>query len=380
MKKITSILIFITISTLAFAKNDKQIIPITVTGNGKNIEEAKLNALRSAIEQTYGAFISSETKVLNEELTKDEITSISVGNINSYDLVSETQLSDGRYSITLIATVSLSKLSQFAQSKGVKVNFDGEQFGIDVKLKLLNEEAEKKSIASLITVCNSILSKSLDYSISAQKPIKYDKEYLVALSIECSSNKNIRKFYDLWENTLKCISMTKNEQKDYITMNQEIYRIDGYFLRSVDSYKKLIAFLADANKYIFNFNIDMGNHKINASFVTIDFKGADGIRMRSNFRTYNNICINSFYPDIKYSFPIVGDNRYPSQCEFLKYYISPDKKSGYCNVVWQYLQGKQSFETESLIKKNALKYNLTYYYVADLNHIENIKNITIRGL
>jgi hypothetical protein len=173
--------------------------------------------------------------------------------------------------------------------------------------------------------------------------------------------------------------MTKNEQKQYISMNEKIYQIDGCFLRSEDSYKKLIAFLADANKYIFNFNINIGNNNINASLGTIDFEYSEN-RRRSNFKSYNNIGINSFYPEIKYSFPIVGINGNVSQNDFLKYYISPEKQSAYCSGVWQLSQGRQFFGTVSLIKKNSLKYNLTYYYVADLSHIENIKNITIRGL
>jgi hypothetical protein len=198
---ITAFLSFFFLYNQSFAKEQSSVV-ITVTGTGKDISEAKTQALRSAISQAYGVFISSETTILNDELVKEEIVSITKGNIEKYDVASEIHLPDGRYSITLTATVSLSKLSQFAQSKGVKVNFNGEEFGTDVKLKLLNEEAEKRAIASLITVCNSILSKSLDYSISAQKPIKYENDYLLALSIECSSNENIRKFYDIWENTL----------------------------------------------------------------------------------------------------------------------------------------------------------------------------------
>ena len=50
---------------------------IVVTGQGKTKYEAQQNALRNAIEQAFGAFISSKTEVLNDSLVKDEIVSVS---------------------------------------------------------------------------------------------------------------------------------------------------------------------------------------------------------------------------------------------------------------------------------------------------------------
>ena len=61
-------------------------VTLTVVGSGKTIEEAKTNALRSAIEQAYGVFVSSNTEILNDELIKDEIVSISSGNIKEFKI------------------------------------------------------------------------------------------------------------------------------------------------------------------------------------------------------------------------------------------------------------------------------------------------------
>jgi hypothetical protein len=60
----------------------EQTVTLVVSGQGKTKNEAQQNALRSAIEQAYGAFISSKTEVLNDELVKDEIVSVSNGNLN----------------------------------------------------------------------------------------------------------------------------------------------------------------------------------------------------------------------------------------------------------------------------------------------------------
>jgi hypothetical protein len=48
--------------------------------------------LRSAIEQAFGAFISSKTEILNDNLVKDEIVSVSNGNIQKFEVLSEAQI------------------------------------------------------------------------------------------------------------------------------------------------------------------------------------------------------------------------------------------------------------------------------------------------
>ncbi len=62
----------------AFAQDDKTVT-LVVSGQGKTQDEARQNALRSAIEQAFGTFISSKAEMLNDNLIKDEIVSISKG-------------------------------------------------------------------------------------------------------------------------------------------------------------------------------------------------------------------------------------------------------------------------------------------------------------
>ncbi len=71
MKK-SLLLIALFFSLIINAQEDKSVI-LTVTGTGKTIEEAKNNALRSAIEQAFGAFISSKTEILNDNLVKEKL-------------------------------------------------------------------------------------------------------------------------------------------------------------------------------------------------------------------------------------------------------------------------------------------------------------------
>ena len=50
-------------------------VSLIVTGEGATKEEATNNALRSAVEQAFGVFVSANTEILNDELIKDHTRS-----------------------------------------------------------------------------------------------------------------------------------------------------------------------------------------------------------------------------------------------------------------------------------------------------------------
>jgi hypothetical protein len=86
MKKIILICTLL-FSLVTIAQEDKTVT-LTVSGSGKTLEESKTNALRSAIEQAFGAFISSKTEILNDNLVKDEIVTIDeIKQITKYEII-----------------------------------------------------------------------------------------------------------------------------------------------------------------------------------------------------------------------------------------------------------------------------------------------------
>lgn len=129
-------------------------VTLVVTGDGKTKEEATKVALRSAIEQVYGTFVSANTSLVNDELTKDEIVTISSGNIKSYEEI-ESLSSDDYSIVTLKATVSISTLVSYAKSKGASVEFAGSTFGMNMKIKELNRKNEQVALDNLLDVITS---------------------------------------------------------------------------------------------------------------------------------------------------------------------------------------------------------------------------------
>lgn len=69
---------------MPLAAQAPQEVTLTVSSDGSTKEEATKNALRSAIEQAYGVFVSANTTILNDELVKDEIVTVSNGSIKDY--------------------------------------------------------------------------------------------------------------------------------------------------------------------------------------------------------------------------------------------------------------------------------------------------------
>ena len=65
MKKLILIM-SLAISINAFAQDADKTVTLVVSGQGKTQDEAKQVALRSAIEQAFGAFISSKTEIIND--------------------------------------------------------------------------------------------------------------------------------------------------------------------------------------------------------------------------------------------------------------------------------------------------------------------------
>jgi hypothetical protein len=209
-----------------FSQEDK-IVTLTVSAQGATLSEAKQNALRDAIEQAFGAFISSNTEILNDELVKDEILSVSNGNIQDYEVIYEAQMPSGAHAVSITATVSVNKLSAFVESKGVEVEFKGGLLAVNVKQQILNEKNEVKTIENIMRVSEEILDKSYDFELVRGEPKQAgnNSSWEIPLRVDVKFNKNINQFNSYLQNSLKGLSMSEDEIKRYKQLGKETYKI-----------------------------------------------------------------------------------------------------------------------------------------------------------
>lgn len=262
------LIVVLAINVCAYSQDDKNVT-LVVSGQGKTQDEAKQNALRSAIEQAFGTFISSKTEILNDNLVTDEIISVANGNIQKFEIISEVQIPNGDYATSLEATVSVTKLTSFAESKGVVVEFKGGLFASNILIQELYEKNETGAISNIVTILKEIASKSFDYSINAADPISNNGIWNIPLTVNVIANSNFINIPTLLEQTIKSLSLSSAELENYSKLNKPVFPItlatlDSkgiYYLRNENSIETIIDFIYSINNAIVKFYISNGIDK-----------------------------------------------------------------------------------------------------------------------
>ena len=228
MKKIIVLLILYTLFELkVYSQND---VELTVTGIGTDAENSRNNALRNAIEQAYGAFLSSNTLIKNDELVKDEIISLSNGNIKKFDILSQFKMPDANWSTSIKCIVSVNKLDSYCKSKGMETTFNGNLFSFNAEYKELSIKNERKLIEELVNIVKLTCSNLYDYSLEIDgEPLNDGHSYYKwPGQINIYMNDNYQNIYNLILNSLKNISLPKSQIEEYKKYNFPIYTLEIY--------------------------------------------------------------------------------------------------------------------------------------------------------
>ncbi len=378
------LIVALALSINAYAQDDKTVT-LVVSGSGKTQDEAKQNALRSAIEQAFGAFISSKTEILNDSLVKDEMVSVANGNIQKYEIISEVQIPSGAFASTLNATVSITKLNSFAESKGVIVEFQGALFGANLKQQKLNEEAELKSIINLCEVSDKILSSALDYSIQVNEPtkIKGSEMYEIPLVVTAKPNINFVQFITYFKKNIDGISMSLSERQNYHTINKDIYCLffnnfdKRYFFRNPKTAVALQNFFLKSNKYLHNFEINSNIDRVLGERFARDLgKNYDMMSFHSSFPNFGffqyspgEIIIRRTV-ESKYMLSsswVYYDGFRKLKCKN-NYFL--EDKNYYQKTASEYIEQKSEYSIPYEIQKNHIG-NFEYYKIGeDYVHLE----------
>lgn len=112
----------VSVSAVAQGELEKVIVALGMAG-GKAVrarDEAINNALRNAVEQGAGTYISSETTVEQMTLVEDRIYSESRGYIKSYAVLQEG-MREGIYHVKISAIVKMEKLAEDLESIGLLI-------------------------------------------------------------------------------------------------------------------------------------------------------------------------------------------------------------------------------------------------------------------
>jgi hypothetical protein len=117
------LLFIFTLPVIAFSQDGEKEVIATGMADGttaKARDAALADAMRRAVEQAMGSFVSSETLVENMILVEDRIYSETRGYIKSYEVLKE-KTDDGAYQIKITAIVKTGKLANDLESIGLLI-------------------------------------------------------------------------------------------------------------------------------------------------------------------------------------------------------------------------------------------------------------------
>lgn len=211
---------------------------LVVSGDGATKDAATHVALRSAIEQAYGVFVSANTEILNDELVKDEIATVTSGNVKSFKELSCVLLPNGNQMVTLQAVVSTKKLAAYAQSKGASCEFAGATFGANLKLHELNCKSTEIAFNNLRKQIKALAPYIFSVKLELGDPVmggnqKAELPYTISLY----STPQTYELSDLIITTLSALKLSPEQAKSVIQMNlphyelslftQYVFNVDG---------------------------------------------------------------------------------------------------------------------------------------------------------
>ena len=223
MKKLLLVFVAMMVTSVLSAQ---QNIKLTVHGQGATEEEATANALRSAIEQAFGVFVSANTQILNDEVVKEEIATIASGNIKEYQELGCVTLPSGDLSVSLAATVSLSNLISYSKSKGSSAEFAGATFAMNMKMRKLNDANEITALYNMLEQLYILAPSVFDWNLETGEPVVLsENQYEIPMIAKAKVNNNTSSFFSLLLNTLESLSLSPSEVEGYKTNNMKVYSL-----------------------------------------------------------------------------------------------------------------------------------------------------------
>lgn len=203
-------------------------VTLVTSGSGTTEDEATRNALRNALEQAYGTFVSANTTVVNDELVSDAITTVSSGNVLGYEQISCISTSEG-FSVSVKVVVSIGNLVSFVTSRGMTAELAGNTFLMNRNLARLNKENERVALDNLVDQLQIIVQKGMyDYSINVSQPRTNSANiriasYAIDIKVNAKPNANYDLFWETIDRTLSSLSMSQTESANYKTLEMNTY-------------------------------------------------------------------------------------------------------------------------------------------------------------
>lgn len=226
-------------------------VSLLVTGSGSSKDIAVQSALRSAVEQAYGVFVSANTQILNDELMKDEIATVSSGNIKSYKEIDSQELEDHNWIVSLRAVVSTSSLASYAKSKGASCEFAGAIFGANLKLLRLNQQNTKIAFEHMVAVFKEMEYNLFDFSLNIGDPKTNGS---LDIFVNVNPNKTTVSAINFLYKTLKELSLSESVCQQIKDSGEKVYSTKLFLVKAEHTSPQ-----DDGRYYLKRYYLEKGN-------------------------------------------------------------------------------------------------------------------------
>ncbi|MCM0081827.1 hypothetical protein L4X63_09520 [Geomonas sp. Red32] len=193
-----------------WADEPEKVEKVTVVGFGTTVDQARQDAIRNAVEQVVGTFVSSDTMVQNSSLIKDEILSFSGGYVREFKVINIDSVNDA-FKLKAEAVVVSTKLKRKIEALNIAMK--------EVDSDSLFAEALSKSQKSVdgSLMFNKIMAKypQAAYEISIGKPEIASTTAEVANIFVPTTVVWDKRFLEELKATLSQVAKTSSKFKDF---------------------------------------------------------------------------------------------------------------------------------------------------------------------
>lgn len=176
------IFLFLYITCINCYCND---VMIKSSGSGRNKQEATLSALRFALADAYGTYISSRSSINTDDLFTDETVMVTNGYIKSYK---EINYNESTKTITLNVIVSIDKLNKYVNNHGSSVSINGASLIANKDVACSNNKSVHISFNHVLEKLTDISTKCYNYKLDIDEPIIYGNKVILNIRIKCIDN------------------------------------------------------------------------------------------------------------------------------------------------------------------------------------------------
>ena len=222
MKKIFLLIVALVACVGIYAQSVDEVT-LVVNGSGATKEDAVHTALRGAIEQAFGVFVSANTSIVNDDLVKDEIATVTSGNVKSFTELESVALPNGNFAVTLQAVVSTQKLAAYAKSKGSSCEFAGATFGANLKLLKLNQINTEKAFDNLMIQLETLAPYIFDYNLELGQPAQKGEDGVLPITLKIISNENTVAFTQLLKTTMQALALNEQQVSETKALGGSIF-------------------------------------------------------------------------------------------------------------------------------------------------------------